>query len=173
MEINRVITNVIHMKIKRALPIFIIMLLISCSRPTDSNTMNTDAVVLKDLQGKKVDLENYRGKTIFLNLWATWCAPCIREMPSIEHASTILKDENIVFLFASDESADRIQKFAKDKGFTVPLIRIESIEAMNIQALPTTLIFDGDGTLVYSEVGYRLWDSPESIELIRKYTEEK
>ena len=64
---------------------------------------------LTDLDDKPIDLENYSGKTIFINFWATWCKPCREEMPSIQEAMKRLKDEKIEFFFASDESTEEIR----------------------------------------------------------------
>ena len=69
-----------------------------------------EKIALKDLNEQAVDLEKYKGKTLFLNFWATWCKPCLEEMPSIKKAQEILKNENIVFLFASDETMEQIEK---------------------------------------------------------------
>ncbi len=65
-------------------------------------------VILSDLNGIAINLEQYKGKTMFINFWATWCKPCLKEMPSIEKAQELLKNKNIEFLFASNETADQI-----------------------------------------------------------------
>ncbi len=69
----------------------------------------TGRIELADMNGQPIDLNQYRGKTVFINFWATWCKPCLEEMPSIEKAQAILKDKNITFLLASNEELKRIQ----------------------------------------------------------------
>src|SRR5687767_1362356 len=63
-----------------------------------------ESVKLTDLENKIIDIRQYSGKTVFINFWATWCKPCIAEMPSIQKAQEILKNKEVVFLLASSES---------------------------------------------------------------------
>ena len=69
------------------------------------NNRPINKISLKDLNEQIIDLGAYKGKTIFVNFWATWCKPCIAEMASIEKAQNILRKENVVFLIASSERA--------------------------------------------------------------------
>ncbi len=130
--------------------------------------ISVDEVRLKDLNGQAINLGKYKGKTIFLNFWATWCKPCKDEMPSIERAQKMLLDENIVFLVASGESAEAITEFKTNNGYPFSYTQIENSEELDILALPTTFIFDASGTLVFSEMGSRQWDEDKNIDLIRK-----
>ncbi len=125
-------------------------------------------IKLTDLSGHPIDLDQYRGKTIFINFWATWCRPCIEEMPSIERAQSMLKGRNIEFLFASNEEIDRIQNFGLKRNLKLNFMRLENQEELNIQALPTTFIFNPEGKFVFNEMGFRQWDDPENIEMITK-----
>lgn len=128
-----------------------------------------NAIVLRNLDDQSIDLASYKGKTIFLNFWATWCKPCIKEMPSIENAKQILSNENFVFLAASDESFDKIRKFKEKHDFTFLFVRLESgLETLNIYSLPTTWVFNPDGEIVLNEVGAKAWDSAQEIEKLRK-----
>jgi thiol-disulfide isomerase/thioredoxin len=146
---------------------FLIGLLTQCStsdKKSDSN--DRDDIVLTDLSGKTLDLDSHKGKVVFINFWATWCKPCIQEMPTLAIAQEKFKNENIVFLFASNEEPDQIEKFQKKHPYNFDYVRVENLEALNIQALPTTYIFDSEGKLKFSEAGLRAWDSVENIELI-------
>jgi thiol-disulfide isomerase/thioredoxin len=146
---------------------FLIGLLTQCStsdKKSDSN--DRDAIVLTDLSGKTLNLDSHKGKVVFINFWATWCKPCIQEMPTLAIAQEKFKNENIVFLFASNEEPDQIEKFQKKHPYDFQYVRVENLEALNIQALPTTYIFDSEGKLKFSEAGLRAWDSVENIELI-------
>lgn len=125
---------------------------------------------LSDLKGDPIDMKQYKGKILFLNFWATWCKPCLQEMPSIQRAMELLKNEEIEFLFASDESPDQIEKFRGKHDYKFNYVRAENLEELNIMALPTTFIFNADGELVFSEMGYRKWDSKKNIDLIRNIT---
>lgn len=125
-------------------------------------------VKLTDLKANPISLKEYNGKTIFLNFWATWCKPCKEEMPSIEKAQNILQNEKIVFLLASSESAEEIEEFKANHNYKFKYIRIENSEELNIQALPTTFIFNPEGKLVFSESGFRKWDEKNNIDILLK-----
>lgn len=129
-----------------------------------------DKIRLIDLNEQPIDLEKYRGKTIFINFWATWCKSCIAEMPSIEKAQNILRKEEVVFLLASNEEVEQIKEFKSSHPYKFDYARIENSEALNIQALPTTVIFDREGNLVFSEMGSRNWADSTNIEMILKIT---
>ena len=128
-----------------------------------------DRIALTDLEGKAIDLSEYKGKTIFLNFWATWCRPCIAEMPDIDEANKILSNEDFVFLAASDESLDKINKYVDEVDYSFRFVRSEtSVFDMEIMALPTTMIINSDGEIVYNEVGAREWNSETELENIRR-----
>lgn len=124
-----------------------------------------------DQQG--VDLGKYKGKTVFINFWATWCKPCLLEMPSIEKAQYLLRNEEIVFLIASDESIEQIAEFRSRHDYKFNYLRIENSEDLDIQALPTTFIFSPEGRLVFSEPGERKWDDSANINMILKIIKTK
>lgn len=149
------------------------IILLGCNRKPEQTGASpdqniTDRIKLADMNGQPIDLNQYRGKTVFINFWATWCKPCLAEMPSIERAQAIFKDENITFLLASNEESDRIQSFMAKSKLKLNYVQAQNIEALNIQALPTTFIIDPNGTLAFSEAGYRQWDEPENIKLIKE-----
>ena len=125
-----------------------------------------NTIQLKDLSGKIISLDIYSGKTIFINFWATWCKPCLQEMPSIEKARELLKGKNIEFLFASDETTEQITAFKTDHDYSFNYVTCENMDALNIAGLPTTFIFNPKGQLVFSEMGYRKWDDKENIDLL-------
>lgn len=139
------------------------------SKPLSHNEKTQLANIrLTGLDHQVIDLGKYKGKTLFINFWATWCKPCITEMPSIANAQDILRNEEIVFLLASDESLEQIAEFRENRDFKFNYVRIENSEDLNIQALPTTFIFSPDGDLAFSEPGERKWDDTKNIDLIRK-----
>ncbi len=131
---------------------------------------NTDLgnVELTDLHSQPIDLKEYEGKTVFLNVWATWCKPCIQEMPAIANAQEKLKGEEIVFLLASNEGRDQIEKFISKHNYDFHFVLLENMEALHVQAMPTTFIYNAKGELKFSEAGARTWDNPENLDLISK-----
>ena len=139
--------------------------LLACSGNKDSDIVK---VKLKELKGQTIDLNQYQGKAVFINFWATWCKPCIQEMPTIERAQNILAGKDVVFLFASDEEQERTNNFIKKHSYNFHYVHLENLEELKLQALPTTFIFNPEGKLKFSESGFRNWDEPANIELITK-----
>ena len=128
---------------------------------------------LTHLNNRPIDLGQYRENTLFINFWATWCKPCLEEMPSIQKAKDILKNENIIFLLASSETAEQIEKFKNEHDYSFNYVRVENLEELNIMALPTTFIFNPDGELVFSEMGFRKWNDKKNIDLILNIAKSK
>ena len=149
-------------------------LFIGCTSKTkksteeSANTITLESIKLTSLTGEEIDMDEFKNKTVFINFWATWCKPCIQEMPTIENAQAQLKDTGVVFLLASNENIDEIESFKEKRKFELRFVQAQNLEGLNIQALPATLIFNPHGELVFSEVGYRMWDTPENLNLITK-----
>ena len=123
----------------------------------------------EDLDGNPVELTDYKGKRILLNYWATWCRPCIEEMPDLLKLQGILEEENYVFLFASDQSLKKIVAFKEARGFDFKYIKYNGAYAeQKINALPVTLVYNEAGEQVSRFDGGMTWDSPEMIEKLRK-----
>lgn len=148
--------------------LLLIGLFTQCSSTDKKSDSEANNIVLTDLSGNSVSLDSYKGKAVFINFWATWCKPCIQEMPTIVTMMEKFKDDKIVFLFASNEEVDQIEKFERKHSFGFHYVHVDNLEALNILALPTTYIFNSDGDLKFSEAGFRAWDSNENLELISK-----
>ncbi len=119
---------------------------------------------LTDLEGNKLNLNGLKGEAVFLNLWATWCRPCLMEMPSIEKAYQKFKDNGYVFLLASNEAPEKIRAFAQEQDYTFPFAHLKSdIQALGVQSIPTTFIYNESGEVVARITGTRAWDSPKVI----------
>ncbi len=120
---------------------------------------------LQDLGGTRQDFTQYRGKVVFLNLWATWCPPCRAEMPSIEGLYQKLKDhDEIVFVMLSvddDDKKDKVQKYISGKAFSFPVFMPSGYlpEQLRVPSIPTTFVISKDGQIVKREVGMRNYDT--------------
>lgn len=113
------------------------------------------AADLTDLQGKAHTLESYRGKWVVINVWATWCAPCIKEMPELEALSHARADVVVLGLAAEGDSTERLRQFAQALHVTYPIIAgtAQLMKQFKVQAYPTTLLFNPDGQQVLTRMG--------------------
>lgn len=154
-----------------------LMPLYSCNdqkkKPGEVLQNKISSISLVNLKGEKINTSQFAGKTIFINFWATWCKPCLEEMPSIQKAMELLKNEDIEFLFASEEDAEQIDAFKSEQGYNFNYVRVENLAELNIIALPTTFIFNPRGKLVFSEMGYKKWDEKINIDLILNLAKSK
>lgn len=131
---------------------------------------------LKDLEGKKVSLADFKGKVILLNFWATWCAPCKAEMPSLENLYRNLKGKGLVVIGVSvDNSEKTVHSFVKEKGITFPILldkgKEVSFDDYGVIGLPVTFLIDKKGVIVDKVFGERQWDSEEVKEKIKRLLE--
>lgn len=147
--------------------ISLIIILTGCGKSNhDSNDLM--GIRLSEIDGEPLQLTQYSDKVVFVNFWATWCKPCIQEMPTLVKAQEKFKNDKIVFLYASNEEPEQIEKFQQKHPYDFHYVRVENFEEFNIQALPTTYIFNAEGKLEFSESGFRNWEASENIELIAK-----
>lgn len=125
---------------------------------------------LPDLTGKTQDLKDYRGKVVLLNFWATWCPPCIKEIPSLNNLQKqFSKDEFIVLSVDVGEELKDIQTFLEHVPAEYPVLVDTSsslTEPWQLQAFPSTYIIDRQGQLRYQYFGGLEWDEPELIKFL-------
>lgn len=121
------------------------------------------ALILKTVDGKEHDLAAYKGRVVLVNFWATWCGPCVAEMPSLAALAKKIGEKNIAVLGVNyHESAQKIRDFAASSGVAFPLLRDPWQEASGtwkVRVLPTTFVIDANGTLRYRVVGEVDWSS--------------
>ncbi len=128
-----------------------------------------------DGTGRRVTLKDLRGKVVVLNFWATWCAPCIREMPSLDRLAARLKGPGFALIALNEdrEGAAKAVPFMARLGLkNLPLYvddRGAVQRALGVGSLPTTILIDGRGREVGRLVGPAEWDSPEAVALARFY----
>lgn len=130
------------------------------------------AIHFLDGDGKQLTLEDFRGKVVVLNLWATWCTPCVAEMPTLENLQRKMGDRDVVVIALSIDrgGVDTVREFFERIGvndlpiYVDPTMRSQS----NLSAfgLPTTIIIDRDGKERGRLLGPAEWDSERAIELI-------
>ncbi len=128
-------------------------------------------VQFEDAEGRPRGLADFHGKIILLNIWATWCVPCRKEMPTLErlHAALGGPDFEVVAL-SIDRSTDAIRKFFAEIGVQkLAIYRDSSAKAMRqlgVVGLPTTLLIDREGLEIGRLIGPAEWDAPEIAEFV-------
>ena len=133
---------------------------------------------LLDMDEEKVKLSDYRGKVVLLNFWATWCPPCIREMPSMEHLHQQLDADDFEVIAVNQmEDGDQVFAFTGQLEVdpTFPILFDTSSEvsmAYGVRGLPTTYLLDKQGNIRYRAVGGREFNHPEVVKVIKQLIEE-
>ena len=143
----------------------------AAERPVDRSHKGEAAptAALADLAGKPVTMATFKGKPVLVNLWATWCAPCIAEMPTLDRAAQALDGKVAVVALNQGDDVAKVQAFLAGKplAHARPLLDKAMTVSMTLSAnLPTTILYDATGHEVWRATGGRDWASPESISLI-------
>ena len=127
-------------------------------------------LAMKTPGGEEVSLEAFRGKVLFVNFWATWCVPCVREIPSIVRLKESLGDAPVEFLLISiDESPRDVRKYLRKHATSLPVyIRNWKPGESTFRgvAIPTTYLVSADGEMVYHHTGAADWSGREIRELV-------
>lgn len=113
--------------------------------------------VLTDLDGKEHQLSEYKGKGVFLNFWGTWCKPCEREMPYMDHQYQKFKDKGVEILAVNvGEPEFLINRFVDKHDLSFPVLKDPNKDIMNMYGvinLPATMLVDPDGKVIKVEEG--------------------
>ena len=137
-----------------------------------NTSVDLSGIRFKDASGKEIDLASLRGKVVFLNFWATWCPPCLAEMPSVNKLHhQFANDKDVVFMLVdADNDFGKAQKYMDRKGYKLPVYNVASSipEAIFKGSLPTTVVFDKKGRIAYNEAGAANYGSEKFIDFIKK-----
>lgn len=128
-------------------------------------------VTFEDPQGQPTSLAAFRGRPLLVNLWATWCAPCIVEMPSLDALAQREGDALQVLALSQDmDGRDKVTEFFRERGFQAlePYLDpdLELMTELGISTLPTTILYDAQGREVWRKAGIEDWQSEDAARLI-------
>lgn len=133
------------------------------TEPTATDTFigtQSPNLTLKTMAGNTLELETLKGKTVVLNFWATWCPPCVKEMPDLQRLSVDMADKDVVVIGISNETTDKLQGFINANNITFHIVSGDGWPSPynRISAIPTTYIIDAQGTIQDKFVGARSYD---------------
>lgn len=126
---------------------------------------------LKDLQGNVVSFSEFKDKVVFVNLWASWCPPCIAEMPSIQSLYDKVDQNDVVFVMISlDKDPERAKKFIEKRDFSFPVYTTMGTlpRAFRPGSIPTTLVLSKEGKIVSKKVGMANYDKKSFLKFLQK-----
>lgn len=135
------------------------------------------AITFADGEGEEATLATFKGQVGVVNFWATWCAPCIRELPSLMRLAATMKDYNLALIALSQDSqgAGTVAPFLeKNRLSGLPVFydpKGAAARALHVSSLPTTLLIDAKGREVWRFEGAYEWDQPHILGLLQELTE--
>lgn len=120
----------------------------------------------KTADGGKVSLHDLKSKVVFLNFWATWCAFCKEEMPSLTELSRRFSPERLKVIAATNEDPKIVRRFLEGKAFSYPILLDLGdtlLDRFKVKTVPTTVVIDGHGRVAFRVDSVFKWDSSEVI----------
>jgi thiol-disulfide isomerase/thioredoxin len=122
---------------------------------------------LRTLDGKGYNFEENRGQVCLINFWASWCPPCIAEMPALQKLYNDYRDK-VSFLFVARDQKDNVEAFLQKEGYDLPVYYESGLVPKQLYygGIPTTFIIDRDGRIVVSKVGAAEWNSKDTRQLL-------
>jgi len=131
-------------------------------------------VRFQDDQGRDLTLGDFRGRVVVLNVWATWCVPCRKEMPTLDRLQARLggKDFLVVALSIDRKGAEAVRGFYQEVGVENLAIYVDpsgrGSRGLGLPGVPTTLLIDQEGREVARKMGEAKWDGPEMVSLVER-----
>lgn len=146
------------------------------SKKVISVNEKTYQLTLENQNGKIVKLSELKNKVVFINFWATWCPPCVAEMPSIQQLYENYKYNNeVVFLLINqDENFNKAKNFVKKKNYNFTIYQAKSKIPKDLKSfgIPTTYVLDKQGNIAFEHSGMANYNSEKFISFIEKLKEE-
>jgi thiol-disulfide isomerase/thioredoxin len=127
-----------------------------------------------DLGGNAASLTDFAGRLVVLNLWATWCAPCLREMPSLDRMQARLGEDVVVLAISEDRSGSKVvEPFIDKLGLKSVKFYLDpksgAERAFKVQGLPTSFVIGRDGKILGRVEGAAEWDSPKLLDILKSF----
>lgn len=123
------------------------------------------------VDGKPVYFDDYAGKLIFLNFWATWCGPCRAEMPSMAGLHQELSDQGLAIIAVTDEDPETVRSYLEREPYPFAILldpKGTLFRRLQVRALPTTFVINAQDQIVLEHQGGYRWDTPRTIDKFRQ-----
>lgn len=151
--------------------LILLTLLVACNggRPPKIGETAPDFTITDG--GKTITLSQLRGKPVLLNFWASWCAPCVAEMPDLVQLQKLLGDKATILAVSVDSDPKAYEQFVRDHNVDLLTIRDahqQSNALYGTFAYPETYVIDRNGKVVRKFIGQANWTSPEIVDYIGK-----
>ena len=151
------------------------LLTILCAFVTTASAAESfyDKLQVTDIEGSSVDLNTHKDGIVLVNFWATWCPPCIKEMPSMQRLQQQFAPEKFqIIAINMGQSATTVESFLMEQSFEFDLpVYLDDMGRaftdLKIQGMPSSFLLDEQGQLIETIVGSREWDHPENIKALQ------
>ncbi|MCL5287055.1 MAG: TlpA family protein disulfide reductase [Acidobacteria bacterium] len=123
---------------------------------------------LTALDGRETTLEEHRGKVVFVNVWATWCGPCVAEMRGIQSLYDSAQKDGVAFVLVSEEKPEIVKTFVEKEKYTFPVFTTQNIpDKFETKGIPATFIVTRQGAIAHKQVGSANWNTDSCRKLLQ------
>jgi peroxiredoxin len=127
-----------------------------------------ETLKLMDLEGNEVSPTVFNHKKLLLNFFATWCGPCVRELPSLDRVETYFSKEDFKLILISDEPVETLRAFKQNSGLQLTILHSESkLRDLKIYTLPTSYLINAKHEIVFKKTGEEDWAGEAMLEKIK------
>lgn len=124
---------------------------------------------LTALDGRETTLEEHRGKVVFVNVWATWCGPCVNEMPGIQALYDSTRQDGVDFVLVSEEEPSTVRKFVEQEKFSFPVFTTGQLpDKFETRGIPATFVVNREGSIVHKHQGSADWNTESCRKFLRE-----
>lgn len=132
----------------------------------ENKRIDLNWVLIDPVENSRINLKDFEGQVIFINLWAEWCKPCQKEMPSIQNLYNRFKDR-VVFVTVVERYLPETKQYIEANGFTFPVYEANTPQSYNTRgAIPATFIISRNGEVAMHAVGEYKWDGEDIVSLL-------
>jgi thiol-disulfide isomerase/thioredoxin len=127
------------------------------------------SIELEDLAGTSIAGADFKGQVLILNFWATWCAPCVAEMPSLVRLHEAAADLGVTMVCVTTEPKDVVSKFVEKRGIAAPIFFLvgDPPEQFKSRSIPATFILDKNGMIALRHIGAANWNDESVVNFVR------